>query len=80
MATSTQINAIADAIIAAFGGDAAAFQTFLRRSKLETDVAQLDSQIRKQRVAATAANAASEAALQELQAQQATKLAEIDAL
>lgn len=80
MATQTQINAIADAIIAAFGGDAAAFQAFLRRSKLETDVAQLDSQIRKQRAAATAANATSEAALQELQAQQATKLAEIDAL
>ncbi len=80
MATSAQINAVADAVITAFGGDAAAWAAFLTRSKLETDAAKLDSQIRKARAAATVANAAGEATLQQLQAALAVKLAEIDAL
>ncbi len=80
MATSAQINAVADAVVTAFGGDAAAWTAFLVRSKLETDAATLESSLRKARAAATATNAANEAALQQLQAELAAKLAQIDAL
>lgn len=83
MATTVEVNAIADAIIAAFGKDAAALTAltaFLRRSKLETDLALIDSSLRKARATAATNAAATEAALQQLETQRNAKLAEIDAL
>jgi hypothetical protein len=47
MATEAQINAVVGAVVEAFGGDVALFQTFLIRAKLETEAAALQSAIRK---------------------------------
>ncbi len=80
MATSAQISAIADAILVAFNSDAALFAAFLKRARLETDLTQIESTLRKTRAAATAASSASEATAQELDAQRLAKLGEIDAL
>lgn len=80
MATSAQINAIADAILVAFNSDAALFAAYLKRAKLETDLAQIESTLRKTRAAATAASSANEVTLQQLEAQRLAKLGEIDAL
>lgn len=46
MATQPQIEAVVDAVIAAFDGDPALWTAFLERSKLETELAQLESQKR----------------------------------
>lgn len=80
MATSVEINAVVDNIVAAFGGDVALFRTWLDRSKLEADVAAIDSQMRVVAAQRDAGVTAAETELQALQAARTAKLAEIDAL
>lgn len=46
MATEIEINAVVDAVITAFDSDPALWTAFLERSKLETEVAKVESQIR----------------------------------
>jgi len=80
MATEAEINAVVDAIVAAFGGDAGKFKAFLVRSNLETEMAQLESVARKIQAQADIDNAKHQAeALANADAMQ-KKRAEIDAL
>jgi len=80
MASEVQINAVVDAIVTAFGGDAALFQAFLTRGKLEQELAALESAERNLRDGFTDDTTDFNAALAANQALQADKQAEIDAL
>ena len=80
MATEIQIAAVVDAVVAAFGGDAAKFQAFLSRAALETDLAELQSDARNLQAAQDVDNAAFTADLVANAEAQAAKQAEIDAL
>ena len=80
MATEIEINAVVDAVITAFDNDPALWTAFLERSKLETEAAALESQVRIVTAARDADVTAAEVELQALQAALNTKLAEIDAL
>ena len=57
MATDIQINAAVDAILSAFDSDPVLWQAFLDRARLETELAQLESQ---RRVLQTAESASDE--------------------
>ena len=80
MATELQINAVVDAVITAFDSDPALWSTFLQRSKLETEAAAIESEMRVVAADRDAGVTAAEAELQSLQADLTAKLAEIDAL
>jgi hypothetical protein len=80
MATETQINAVVDGIVAAFGGNVSLFTSWLTRSRLEQDLAILSSQERNLRSANSDSNIEFNADLTALLEAQAAKQAEIDAL
>jgi peptidoglycan hydrolase CwlO-like protein len=80
MATELQINAVVDAVIAAFDSDPALWSAFLVRSKLETEIAALESAERNLRAEYNAETTAYNDELAENQAAQAALQAEIDAL
>ena len=80
MATQEQINAVVDGIVQAFGGDVALFNAWLKRSKLETELAALVSAERKLRASYATETGEFNTALEANQAAQAAKEAEIDAL
>ena len=80
MATTAQINAIADIILAAFNNDAAKYAAFLKRAALETEMAALVSQARKLQAARDADNAAHQAAMVANAELRAQKQSEIDKL
>ena len=80
MATQEVTNIVIDAIVSAFDADPALFAAFLKRARLETELAQIESARRRAQVAQDAALTRSETDLQALEAQRQAKLAEIDAL
>jgi len=80
MATPEITAVVVDAIVDAFDGNLPAFTAFLKRSKLETDLASVVSAQRKARALHSAATSAAEQDWAELEAQRVAKLAEIDAL
>ena len=80
MATEIQINAVVDAIVSAFDGDAAKFQTFLTRAALETELAEIESEIRQKEAEADTSASGFVLELSDLAAARAAKVAEIDAL
>ena len=80
MASEAQIQAVCDAVISAFAGDAALWAAFLVRSKLVTELEALESELRNMQTEEDAQNAAY---LAEVVAQNeaiAAKQAEMDAL
>ena len=80
MATEQQISAVVDAVITAFDADPALWAAFLERSKLETQLAALESAERNLRAAFTTDTGEYNDALAAQQAAQAAVQAEIDAL
>lgn len=80
MATPEVISLVVDKIVEAFDGDVVLFETWLTRSRLQTDAAALESQMRVVQTQQAADAAAAAEALQALQAALNAKLAEIDAL
>lgn len=80
MATTAQIEAVVDAVIAAFEGNPALWQAFLTRSKLETELAQIESEIRQETATMNTDQDAHQATLNDLNDQRLAKIAEIDAL
>jgi len=80
MATQEVISTVVDAIVAAFDADPVLFEAFLKRSRLETEAATLQSAIRKAQAERDGAVTTAETEIQTLQAQYQAKLAEIDAL
>jgi hypothetical protein len=80
MANESQINAVVDAIVKAFDGDAQLFEAFLLRARLETDAEKLRSRIRNQQAKRDKAVDSAETSIQSLQADLQAKIAEIDAL
>ena len=80
MATEVEINAVVDAVITAFDSDPALWQAFLTRSKLETEVAALESAERNLRAEYNDETATYNDDLAANQAAQAASKAQIDAL
>jgi hypothetical protein len=80
MATTVEINAVVDAVIAAFDSDPEAWATFLRRSKLETDIKALESAERNMRKDFNADQAEFNAEIAAVQNEKTALQAEIDAL
>jgi hypothetical protein len=66
MATSVQINAIADIILKVFGGDATAFETAMKEIMENTEKVTLDNKIAELRKQQQAANEDFEAQIQAL--------------
>ena len=79
MATSEQINAVVDHIVAAFSGNPALFRQWLDRSKLETDLLMLQSQRRALEATKAAGDAAYQEAVAAKDTEIAAKTAQIDA-
>jgi len=80
MATESQINAVVDAVVTAFGGDAAKFGAFLTRAALETELAELQSDARNLQAEQDVDNTAHNDAMVANAESQAAKQAEIDDL
>jgi hypothetical protein len=80
MATQEVTAIVVDAIVAAFDSDLTLFTAFLKRARLETDLARIESEQRKARKAQVTANAELESEWAAQEAQRVSKLAEIDAL
>ncbi len=80
MASAEVTNVVVDAIVSAFDADPALFAAFLRRARLETELAQIESARRKAQAVQAETITKSEMDLQALEAQRQAKLAEIDAL
>jgi hypothetical protein len=80
MATQQQINAAVDSIVAAFGGNLALWDAFLKRARLETDYQEIESKMRQLQAKEQVQNAGFIDALGKLQADLEAKQAEIDAL
>ena len=80
MATTIEINAIADIILTTFDSDAQLFQTFLARAKLEAELDQLASTERMIRTDFAEDTDEFNDALAANQQAQAEKQSEIDAL
>jgi hypothetical protein len=78
--TEAQKDAILELIAGTFEGNVNLFQSWLQRSKLETEAAALQSAIRKKQAERDAGLDQAEAAIQNLQANYQAKLEEIDAL
>ena len=80
MASQEVINLIIDKIAAAFNNDLDAFEAWLERSALETELAAIESAERNLQAQADASASDYVAQLADLAAQRAAKIAEIDAL
>jgi len=80
MATEAQINAVVDAIVSAFDGDAVKFKVFLQRAALETELAQIESEIRKKESERDVSHQGYQGELVALQSARSAKVSEIDAL
>lgn len=80
MATEVEINAVVDAVVGAFDGDAAKFEAFLTRAALETELAELESEARNIQAERDESNGEYQSVLVDNAEAQATKQAEIDAL
>ena len=80
MATEVQINAIADIILTVFEQDAALFQTFLGRARLQAELDQLASAERVIRTDFAGDQDEFNTALAANQQAQAAKQSEIDSL
>lgn len=80
MATTQQINAVVDAVIAAFESNPALWAAYLERARLETEYRELESRMRKVQAKEASQNAAFIDSLGDLQAELEAKQAEIDAL
>lgn len=80
MATQEVISLVVDKIIQAFDSNVELFESWLTRSRLETEAEALQSAIRIAEASRDSAIDTAEATLQALQAQYQAKLAEIDAL
>ena len=80
MATEAQINAVVDAVVTAFGGDAAKYQAFLTRAALETELAEIESEQRNKQAEADTSASGFVSELSALAVEKAAKIAEIDAL
>jgi hypothetical protein len=78
--SEAQKDAILELIATTFEGNVNLFQSWLQRSKLETEAAALQSAIRKKQAQRDAGLDQAEAAIQNLQANYQSKLAEIDNL
>jgi hypothetical protein len=80
MATNEVISIVVDKIVTAFDSDVALFEAFLKRSRLETEAATLQSAIRKAQAERDGAVTTAETEIQSLADAYQAKLAEIDAL
>jgi len=80
MATPEVTSIVVDAIVAAFDADPKLFSAFLKRARLETELAQIESAKRKAQAVQAETITKSETDLQAIEAQRQAKLAEIDAL
>ena len=80
MATEIQINAVVDAIVSAFDGDVAKFEAFLTRAALETELAEIESEIRNLQAASNASADEYSSQMTNLAVERNEKQAEIDAL
>ena len=80
MATEIQINAVVDAVVSAFNGDAAKFKAFLTRAALGTEMAEIESEIRNLQAASNASAADYSEQMTALAVERNAKQAEIDAL
>ena len=80
MASQAEIEAVTDAIVSAFGGSVSLFTAFLVRAKLETDQAQLESEMRQLEAAEDIQNTEYATNRIVLAEQILQKQAEIDAL
>ena len=80
MATPEITNIVIDAIVAAFDADPVLFESFLTRSRLETEAATLQSAIRKAQSERDGAVTTAETEIQSLTDAYQAKLAEIDSL
>ena len=80
MAEPAVISLVVDLIVAAFDSDIDLFNSWLVRSRLETEAAALESEMRVVEAERDAGITAAADELQTLQAALNTKLAEIDAL
>lgn len=80
MASVEVINVVVDALVAAFDADTKLFAAFLKRARLETELAQIESAKRRAQSVQAEAITKSETDLQSLEAARQAKLAEIDAL
>ncbi len=80
MASQEVISLVIDKIVAAFDTDVALFESFLTRSRLETEAATLQSAIRKAQSERDSAVTTAETDIQSLTDAYQAKLAEIDAL
>lgn len=80
MASQEVISLVIDKIVAAFDADVALFESFLTRSRLETEAATLQSSIRKAQSERDSAVTTAETDIQSLTDAYQAKLAEIDAL
>ena len=80
MADQQTISIVVDKIVAAFEGSTELFDAFLVRSKLNTELEQIDSEMRNLVVEADASASAYVQLISAKAAQRAAKVAEIDAL
>ena len=80
MATEQEISIVIDKIIQAFDGDVALFDSWLTRSKLESEYAEIESAIRNAQDAQSADIDAYNEQIETLQAALNAKQAEIDNL
>ena len=78
--TDAQKDLILETIATKFNGNLELFQSWLERSKLETERAQIESEIRKAQDQRDAAVTGAEEEIQTLQALLQAKTAEIDSL
>ena len=80
MATEAQINAVVDIVVRVFGGDTALFEAHMTRAKLETELAEIESEIRNKQSEAESSATDFGAEIDALVADRNAKQAEIDAL
>lgn len=80
MATQEQISAVVDAVIKAFSADPKLWEAFLIRSRLTTDLAKIESNLRNAQAEADKQASANVVIVSALATEKAAKIAEIDAL
>lgn len=78
--TTEQKDLILETIATKFNGDIKLFEAWLQRSKLETELMQIDSAIRRAKNGRDKAVDSAEATIQTLEAEKQAKLMEIDNL
>ena len=80
MATTVQINAICDAVLAAFDSDPVKWSNHLIRSSLTADLAEIESRYRNKAAEIDTEASGGVAELAAIAAEKAAKIAQIDAL